>query len=95
MMMRLLKSCIFTITFILSLFISHDFVYAVNTIPTADQKAAAEERKFLPVESNSWQGWPEGPVLGAESAILWTLTPVLFFIPKIFMKSCIPHQLPK
>ncbi len=45
-------------------------VYAVNTIPNEDQKAAASERMFLPVESNSWQGWPEGPALGAEAAIL-------------------------
>ena len=45
-------------------------VFAVNTKPTAEQKAAAEERKFLTVESNEWQGWPEGPVLGAEAAIL-------------------------
>ena len=44
--------------------------YAVSTVPTAEQKAAAEERKLLTVESNEWNGWPEGPVLGAESAIL-------------------------
>lgn len=45
-------------------------VYAVNTRPTAEQKAAAEERKFEPVESNEWHGWPEGPLIGAEGAVL-------------------------
>ena len=68
--MRPLKHCFFTTAFILALLIISLPAYAVNTVPTADQKAAAEERKFLPVESNSWQGWPEGPALGAQSAIL-------------------------
>ena len=70
MLMRSLKYCIFTIASVLSLILCEVPVYAVNTIPTADQKAAAKERMFLPVESNTWEGWPEGPALGAESAIL-------------------------
>ncbi len=45
-------------------------VYAVNTVPNAEQKSAAEERKLMKVESNEWPGWPEGPVIGAQSAIL-------------------------
>ncbi len=45
-------------------------VYAVNTAPTAEQLEAAEERKSIPVETNMIQGWPEGPIIGAESAIL-------------------------
>ena len=68
--MKAFRIIIFTITF-LTLLISRDVsVFAVNTIPTAEQKAAAQERMFLPVESNLWQGWPEGPALGAEAAIL-------------------------
>ena len=44
--------------------------YAVNTKPTAEQLEAADERKLIPVETNSIPGWPEGPAIGAESAIL-------------------------
>ena len=45
-------------------------VFAVNTVPTEDMAAQAEARKFMTVESNEISGWPEGPMLGAESAIL-------------------------
>ena len=45
-------------------------VKAVNTVPTEEQAAAAEARKHMRVESNEIPGWPEGPLLGAESAIL-------------------------
>ena len=69
-MMKTFKGIIFTITFFTLLISREISVFAVNTVPTADQKAAAQERMFLPVESNSWQGWPEGPALGAEAAIL-------------------------
>ncbi len=68
--MKHFKRVIFTLTFILTVFSCAVRVYAVNTAPTAEQKAAAEERKLLRVESNEWDGWPEGPVIGAEAAIL-------------------------
>ncbi len=68
--MRYLKRSFFFIIIYILLFSYCIPVYAVNTKPTAEQKAAAEERKFLTVESNEWKGWPEGPVLGAEAAIL-------------------------
>ena len=45
-------------------------VYAVNTAPTAEQKAAAEERKLMTIESNLIPGWPQGPAIGAQAAIL-------------------------
>lgn len=45
-------------------------VYAVNTVPTEEQAIAANNRKLMRVESNEIQGWPEGPLLGAQSAIL-------------------------
>ncbi len=68
--MKSFKHILFIIiSTIMVLYISFP-VYAVNTIPNAEQKNAAEERKFLPVESNSWEGWPEGPMIGAEGAIL-------------------------
>ena len=45
-------------------------VFAVSTVPTEDMAAQAEARKFMTVESNEISGWPEGPMIGAESAIL-------------------------
>ncbi len=33
-------------------------------------RAMAEERKLLPVSSNEITGWPDGPMIGAEAAIL-------------------------
>lgn len=68
--MKYIKRSFFIIITNILLLLNSVAVYAVNTRPTAEQKAAAEERKFLTVESNEWQGWPEGPVLGAQAAIL-------------------------
>lgn len=45
-------------------------VYAVNTVPTEEQAEAANLRKLLPVETNEIRNWPEGPMIGAEAAIL-------------------------
>ena len=45
-------------------------VYAVDTVPTEEMKELYEQRKNLPVETNSLPDWPEGPVVGAESAIV-------------------------
>lgn len=45
-------------------------VYAVNTVPTEEQVEAANLRKLLPVETNEIKNWPEGPMIGAEAAIL-------------------------
>ncbi|MCR5509098.1 MAG: D-alanyl-D-alanine carboxypeptidase [Lachnospiraceae bacterium] len=67
---RYYRKLIFILSFMILIPVFSTPVYAVNTVPTAEQKEAAEERKFLRVESNEWEGWPEGPVLGAESAIL-------------------------
>lgn len=36
----------------------------------SDYQAQMEERKTLPIQSNEIEGWPEGPAIGAESAIL-------------------------
>lgn len=35
-----------------------------------DYEAEAEARKSLPVQTNSIENWPQGPAIGAESAIL-------------------------
>ena len=37
---------------------------------TVDFQAEAEARKELPIQSNETCGWPEGPAIGAEAAIL-------------------------
>ena len=41
-----------------------------GTEGAVDYYAEAEERKSEPVQSNSIAGWPEGPAIGAEGAIL-------------------------
>ena len=30
----------------------------------------AEARKELPVQSNEWENWPAGPLIGAQAAII-------------------------
>ena len=37
---------------------------------TVDYAALAQERKALPIQSNDIEGWPEGPEISAESAIV-------------------------
>ncbi|MBO4903500.1 MAG: tRNA (guanosine(46)-N7)-methyltransferase TrmB [Lachnospiraceae bacterium] len=56
--------------FLLASLLLTETVSAVNTVPTEEQALAAENRKLMRVESNEINGWPEGPLLGAESAIL-------------------------
>lgn len=45
---------------------------SVSSIPVEaiDYKKLAEERKSLEIESNSYDNWPLGPAIGAQSAIL-------------------------
>jgi len=60
--------CILTSLF---LFFSYTTpVYAVMTAATLTQAEEAELRKSMPVESNTIEGWPTGPLIGASSAIL-------------------------
>ena len=54
----------------LLLFSCTEPVYAVDTVPTAEWVEKYENRKLLPVESNQFMNWPEGPITGAESAIV-------------------------
>ncbi|MFT3983124.1 MAG: D-alanyl-D-alanine carboxypeptidase family protein [Lachnospiraceae bacterium] len=44
--------------------------YAINTVPTESLHEQAEARKSMTVETNEIDGWPDGPMIGAESAIL-------------------------
>lgn len=42
----------------------------VSATEVSDYEAEAEKRKSLPVQSNQIENWPDGPLIGAESAIL-------------------------
>lgn len=54
-----------------ALFITHTFLSSTLSVKAEiDYNAEAENRKYLPVQSNEITNWPEGPSLGAESAIL-------------------------
>ena len=69
------KKHIKMINWILSSF----FIIAIssNSVLTAqavDYRAEAEARKSLPVESNQIENWPDGPAIGAQSAILMDVT---------------------
>ena len=44
--------------------------YAEESKTTEEYLEEAEERKSLPVETNEVGGWPDGPIIGAEAAIL-------------------------
>lgn len=67
-------------SFLLSAFLytSH-ILYAATSVPMnvlaapaslAESQAQQEERMALPIQSNETENWPEGPAVGAESAIL-------------------------
>lgn len=43
---------------------------SITVFASPDFKAEAEARKALPVASNSYEDWPNGPAIGAQSAIL-------------------------
>jgi len=58
------------VLFILLLFSTTKIVYAVDTVPTEEMAQAYEQRKNLLVDTNQIANWPEGPIIGAESAIV-------------------------
>ncbi len=45
-------------------------VYIVGEDGIEDVNAEAEQRLFLPAESDSWEGWPAAPQISAEAAVL-------------------------
>lgn len=52
-------------------FITHTFLSSTLSVhAVVDYNVEAENRKYLPVQSNEISNWPEGPALGAEAAIL-------------------------
>ncbi len=46
------------------------FCTPLTAYATIDYEAEMESRKSLPIQSNEITGWPEGPTIGAQSAIL-------------------------
>jgi D-alanyl-D-alanine carboxypeptidase len=55
---------------------------------TVDYNAEMEERKTLPIESNEIENWPEGPAIGAASAILMEMnTHTILYAKNIHEKS--------
>lgn len=55
---------------------------------TEDLLAQMEQRKTLPIQSNAIANWPQGPAIGAESAILMELnTHTILYAKNIHEKS--------
>lgn len=54
--------------------------------PTNEEKR--EERKTLPIQTNSIENWPQGPPIGAQSAILMEMnTHTILYAKNIYEKS--------
>ena len=53
------------------IFLAFFHIQAVTSFAdTVDYQAEADARKELPIQSNSTSGWPDGPAIGAEAAIV-------------------------
>lgn len=50
----------------ISIFLSQ----GISSYAVVDYNELAEQRKNLPIQSNSYENWPDGPAIGAEAAIL-------------------------
>lgn len=60
-----------------------------------DYMAEMEERRLLPVESNEIPNWPEGPAVGAESAILMEINTHTILYSKNIHKKMYPASTTK
>ncbi|MDE7479041.1 MAG: hypothetical protein K2M91_14055, partial [Lachnospiraceae bacterium] len=59
-----------------------------TTHATEDLAAQMEERKTLPIQSNEIANWPQGPAIGAQSAILMEMnTHTILYAKNIHEKS--------
>lgn len=70
------------------------FLFAANAVttvcaePELTNEEKAEERKTLPIQSNSIENWPQGPAIGAQSAILMEMnTHTILYAKNIHEKS--------
>ncbi len=59
-----------SLTVIITTFLLFHAFKITSFAETVDYEAAAQERKNLPIQSNSTLNWPEGPEVSAESAIV-------------------------
>lgn len=64
------RTCIFFLSALLFITTAFSSTLKVSATEVPDFEAQAEERKSLPVQSNQIENWPDGPLIGAESAIL-------------------------
>lgn len=60
----------FTLCTSLLLLTTAVFGFSLPAFAETDYAAEQEARKLLPIQSNETPGWPEGPAVGAEGAIL-------------------------
>jgi len=65
---RIISFCILAMILITNINIVS--VFAVDTKPTEEQTQQAIQRKSLTVESNEFADWPNGPIIGAQSAVV-------------------------
>ena len=70
------------------------FLFAANAVttvcaePELTNEEKMEERKTLPIQSNSIENWPQGPAIGAQSAILMEMnTHTILYAKNIHEKS--------
>lgn len=83
------------IILMLLLFSTSKIVYAVDTVPTEEQKQEYEQRKRLPVDTNMIQDWPQGPIIGAESAIVMEVDTGAVLYSKNIDESLFPASITK
>lgn len=68
--MKRLKHGFFTFLFATSIAITGIFGSSTLVFADVDYAQEAEDRKNLPIQSNDFENWPQGPSIGAEAAIL-------------------------
>lgn len=65
---RIKKYLIKTTALLMGIFLTLAPTMTAYAEPTAEE--LAEQRKSLPIESNSYENWPDGPAISAQSAIV-------------------------
>lgn len=83
------------ILFMLLLFSSAKTVSAVDTVPTEEFVLQYENNKTLPVLSNEIINWPEGPRIGAKSAIVMEVDTGSILYNKNIDESLYPASITK
>ena len=68
-MKQTLKKCLLYLGMGVFLF-THTCLANVFTSFATDYQAEEDERRLLPIASNSYEEWPDGPAVGAQGAIL-------------------------